>query len=60
MFKALGQAVAGMALLPVAVAIDVLTIPIIANEDRESSTYKVAKSIVKNVEKAATGEGGTS
>jgi hypothetical protein len=50
------QAVVGTVLLPVAVVIDIATIPWIANDDRKPSSPKIAKSIVKNIEDVATGE----
>lgn len=47
------KAVVGVALLPVAVVIDVATIPWISIEDREATSPKIAKAVVKNIERAA-------
>ncbi len=53
MLQELAKAIVGTALLPAAIAIDLLSLPLISTEDREASTPKIAKSICKNLEKAA-------
>lgn len=50
------KAAVGTALLPVAVAVDVITIPVIANGDRESSTAKIGSAVIKNLEDAVKPE----
>ena len=52
MLQELAKAVVGTAILPIAIAIDVLTLPLISTEDREPSTPKIVKRISKNLGKA--------
>lgn len=59
MFDLLGKLVkttVSVATLPVSVAIDVVSFPLVADEQRESSTAKNLSAVVENVEDLATGK----
>lgn len=52
MLKNLLKATVGTVLLPVGVAIDLVTLPALMVDDRDSSTAKIGKAIIRNVERA--------
>lgn len=56
LIEKLTKTAVSVATLPVSVAIDVVSIPLIADDQRESSTAKNLSAIVGNVEDLAAGK----